>query len=136
MRIIAFLPLMFLSACASYSGVKETTFEYRCDEVVLAGRVLSITHSDVLYEEGCLITEDGECIPWRGRYDLEIQVKQHFKGDENRQIVHAWYIAHSQIRNDVDFVFFLKPSEEGYELIEAHLYDKSSEILFTEPCVG
>jgi hypothetical protein len=128
------LPL-FVAACATTGNTNSSIVEYGCKDVVLLGRVTSITYSDkISEEERCIYTTDGECITWRGLYELDITVKKVFIGDEARAIVPAFYIAHGQIRSDVDFVFVLMPTDERYELKRAYISDVKSINSLAESC--
>ncbi len=126
---------LIVAACATSVDANSSIVEYGCEDVVLLGRVTSITYSDkISEEERCIYTTDGECITWRGRYELDITVKKVFIGDETRTTVPAFYIAHSQIRSDVDFVFVLTPADKRYELKRVYISNEESTLELSESC--
>lgn len=132
--ILMCLPL-FVAACATNVGSNSSIVEYGCEDVVLLGRVKSITYSDeISEEERCLYTTDGECITWRGLYELDVAVKRVFVGNEPRKNIPVFYIAHGEIRSDVDFVFVLTPTDERYELKRAYISDAKSINSLAESC--
>ena len=129
------LSALVLCACATDQSASQSTVEYGCDDVVLLGRVVSSSYSDdIPADERCIYTSDGECIEWRGRYDLEIWVKRVLKGDESRSVVPASAIAHAQIRDDVDFAFVLIPMNDGYGIRSAYISDARSKTVLADSC--
>lgn len=134
-KIFLSLSAILFSACATNQYASQLTVEYGCEDVVLLGRVVSIEYSkDIPAHQKCIYTEGGECIEWFGRYDLEVLVKQVLKGDELRSVLPLSYTAHSQIRDDVDFIFVLIPMDDEYVIRSFYISDARSKTVLAERC--
>ncbi len=135
MKTIIVFASLLLAACATDRETTHTNVEYGCKDVVFLGRVVSVDHNDNIPDKDrCIYTSDGECLEWRARYDLEISVKQVLRGSESNSVVSASYIAHGQIRDDLDFMFVLTPAADGYDMKEAHISDRFSQNTLADTC--
>jgi len=83
---------------------RRETLTYGCDEVVLVGRITTVSEIDA--------SQPGDILG-RSRYEMKVRVKQVLRGPERRQIVPLVEIAHNQMRSDVDFWMILTKRADG-----------------------
>jgi hypothetical protein len=102
--LLALLALLGLGVRPGTAAEDSGRVAYRCDEVVVIGRVRTIQSTDV--------TGPGD-LPGSSRYDMRVSIKRVLRGKEARRLVPAHGVSHGQMREDVDFWLVLTPAPQG-----------------------
>ena len=123
-----FLGFCAAAACATVDSAEPTNeLPYLCNDLVIIGRVTA------LGEEG--VPDSGLGPAWQSRWQLQVRIKQIIRGSERRRVVPASGISHARIREDVDLLAVLSPTDGGiYVLKTAALWDARSRPKLVEPC--
>jgi hypothetical protein len=114
---LATFSLMLLSAqpfAAAYArDYQAVTVEYGCQDVVVIGRIRTLSYTD-------LTTSDD--ILGHGQFSMRVDVKRLVRGRLPQRSVAVSRIAHGQLRNDRDFLVVMSPAEGEYTLKSAALW--------------
>lgn len=113
MKTIALALLVYLLPVLVGAGNASTPdgnqpVAYRCDEVVVVGRVKTVAYTD--------LTHGGDVLG-HGRYDMRLRIKRVLRGNETRRVVPVSGFSHGQLREDADLWFVLTPTNDGAYVI-------------------
>lgn len=97
---------LLLAGCSlGAKGYGEELFEYRCDDLVVVGRVANVSATP---------TEAIGDVLGRSNQEIEVRIAEVLSGIEERSVVSARIVAHSVIREDLDLVIALAgPDADG-----------------------
>ncbi len=119
------LAALLIASCATYTAVDYALVEYSCEDIVVVGRAKNVGHSDLKTEDDLLD---------HSIFEIEISIKQVWRGNEHRKIVQAFGISHAPLREDKDFVFVLSPRDRRYEVKTASLFDDRGHVALAASC--
>lgn len=99
---------------------------YKCRDLVVVGRVKNEGYVD--------LPDDGHILG-RARFAVTIKVKKVVWGRVEKQFISAVSVAHSQMREDKDFLMVLSRTNGGaYEVRTAQLQQDNPKAKLTERC--
>jgi|GEM_PF-2480215 len=124
--VIFILALALQASCNSYPAAEQRVVEYKCDDVVVIGRAKTLNYTNLDIEGDIL---------GRSLFDMEINIKRVLRGTEKRPVVKASAVAHSQLRDDVDFVFVLAPENENYTVESGYAWNPRPRPILAESCI-
>ena len=127
-RIWIFLAFVVAGCSTLDAGGPARELSYGCDDLVVIGRVATVSEASV-QDSGV------ELANWRSEWGLQIRVKRVIQGSERRRLIPASAISHAEMRDDVDFLIVLRPNEdESYDLQTAALWQRNPRPILVEPC--
>jgi hypothetical protein len=102
------------ASCASLSteGLDSRTLSYGCNDIVVIGRLKSEAVEDAYSEDDLL---------GHGWFNAKLHVRRIVAGVARPASFHVKYFAHTNIRNDRDFMFVLTPANGSFEIATARL---------------
>lgn len=109
-RAAAVLPLLSVPTQAADDAA---TVAYGCDDLVVVGRVRTLSYTD--------LSEEGDVLG-HGRFALHVHVTRRLRGRPPGRYLAASRIGHSRLRHDRSFLMVLSPAADGYEIEEPHLW--------------
>lgn len=100
---VSLLPVL---GCATIAGVddEDRILPYACSDVVVTGRIQNGEYHPV---------EDAGDLLGHGWVDAVIKVDRRIKGPDVPSSLPVDYFAHATFREDLDFLFVLKPMSKG-----------------------
>lgn len=102
--VIAACWLGLATTAGASASDQRAPIAYRCDEVVVVGRVKVIGYT-ALASPGDLLGH--------GRYDMQVKIKRVLRGQEVRRVVPVSGISHGEMRGDADLWLVLTPAADG-----------------------
>jgi hypothetical protein len=113
-RLAAATLLLMSSGGAALA--QEGSVTYRCDELVVRGRVTTVSYASLGQASGTLPG-------WQGVYSMQVRIKRLLRGKELRAIVPVASVAHAQLRDDADLWLVLTPrGDGGYSIRTGNLW--------------
>jgi len=111
---LALLGFLLVLGCVSTEG--EPPLEYACNDLVVIGRVRTLTETAL---------DDPSDILRRSVWGLEIRIKRVIHGADARAVVPAVGVSHASIRGDADMMIVLSPTAYGggYEVRTLNVMD-------------
>ena len=114
-KMIGILAVLAVSACKAPQAAEtpdeslaDQPISYACDDVIVVGRVAHQQFTPI---------SDGYILG-HGRIDFDLNVQRVVYGRESRETVPARVVAHTYARENVDFMFVLKPgADDRYDEI-------------------
>jgi len=97
------LTAALFSLAAASAGQDAGVVDWRCEDVVVIGRVETIAYTDMSGPDDIL---------GHGRFDMRIRVKRNLRGGETPPTLAVSRIAHGQLRQDLDFLLVLTPGAD------------------------
>jgi len=104
LSLVALVALLGVNVRCGIAAADDGPVAYRCDEVVVIGRVRTFQATDV--------TGPGDLLG-SSRYDMRVSIKRVLRGKEARRVVPAHGVSHGQMREDVDVWLVLTPDAQG-----------------------
>lgn len=113
MKAAPFLIGLLVAVAPTIGGARPTeALSYRCDDVVVIGRLqnLSYTHEEI---------EDEKI--GHGWMMAHLTVRKVVRRTPGKSVLRVRYFGHTYMRQDRDFMFVLRPAEEGFTIANARL---------------
>jgi hypothetical protein len=125
---LSLLIACLVGACATvHADEPANELEYSCKDLVVIGRVVTLSSEGI---------PDSDFLPnWQSRNKLEVRIKRVVRGSERRNVVPAIGIHHGKLRDDLDFLAVLRPTETGvYRFETAAVWNERPHPRLVEPC--
>jgi len=100
--------------------------EHRCGDLIVIGRVTVLSYGDI---------EDENDLLGHGVFTVDVDIARVLRGSETRRRVRANFVAHAQIRHDLDFLMALSPRKgREYLLNRFVIWDRTPRPVLAGKC--
>ena len=112
--ILSATSMVLSAACATapQAAVESRTLAFACNDIIVVGRVENDTYQSVENENGLF---------GRGWISANVRVRDLMRGTGIPSVLPVKYLAHTQMREDRDFMLVLNQTSSGYEIKSGQL---------------